>query len=105
MGALSNYRWPGNVRELRNTVEYALVLCSKKSIGKEHLPPKILGSGAESSSRTRGVESNSERDEIIRVLRKTGGNQSKAAEQLGISRVTVWKKIKKYNIQLSSEIH
>jgi two-component system, NtrC family, response regulator HydG len=105
MGALSNYRWPGNVRELRNTVEYALVLCSKKSIGKEHLPPKILGSGSESSSRTRGVESNSERDEIIRVLRKTGGNQSKAAEQLGISRVTVWKKIKKYNIQLSSEIH
>lgn len=105
MGALSNYHWPGNVRELRNTVEYALVLCNKKSIGKQHLPPKILNGGAESSLRTRGLESNLERDEIIRVLRKNGGNQSKAAEQLGVSRVTVWKKIKKYNIQLSSEIH
>ena len=104
LDVLSTYRWPGNVRELRNTVEYALVLCNKKLIGVEHLPPKIVNGDAISMARFTEPKGVSEREELVRLLRKTGGNQSKAAEQLGVSRVTIWKKIKKYGIQLSSDI-
>jgi transcriptional regulator of acetoin/glycerol metabolism len=46
-----------------------------------------------------------EREELLRVLRQTGGNQSEAARKLGISRVTVWKRIKKYHIKSSGVIN
>jgi PAS domain S-box-containing protein len=106
MEALLAYPWPGNVRELRNAIEYAFVLCSGDWIGKEHLPPKIAMVGRRSSA-NHTISSTSwqeERTNLIQTLRRVGGNQSEAARILGVSRVTIWKRIKKYGIDLNSNL-
>ena len=106
MEALYTYSWPGNVRELRNAIEYAFVLCPGNWINKEHLPPKITANGVRSTgSPHRSSESWEEgRKKMIDTLRQVGGNQSEAARILGVSRVTVWKRIKKYAINLETEL-
>ncbi len=105
MERMLNYSWPGNVRELRNAIEYAMVLCIRDLIGVEHLPPKIAVScGQPVSISVNTPSSSGEREKIIRTLKKTYGNQTEAAKLLGISRVTLWKKIKKFEIDLKSEL-
>ena len=106
MEALLSYSWPGNVRELRNAVEYAFVLCSGGWIGKEHLPPKITANGKRTSVHYHqdATSREEERAKLINTLRRVGGNQSEAARLLGVSRVTVWKRIKKYAINLEAEL-
>jgi PAS domain S-box-containing protein len=106
MEALFTYSWPGNVRELRNAIEYAFVLCSGNWIGREHLPPKITTNGQKPAKRMgRSAASwEKERTRLIDTLRQVGGNQSEAARLLGVSRVTVWKRIKKYGVDLESEL-
>ncbi len=99
MQKLLKYDWPGNVRELRNAIEYAFVLCPSGAIDVEHLPPKVTTVGVQPADLERnGREDLSEREELIDALRKTAGNQSQAARILGVSRVTVWKRINKYDI-------
>ncbi len=101
---LSEHHWPGNVRELRNTIEYAFVLCPSGGIGIQHLPPRVTmvtpGIGSRQVSQAGGEE----RVKLIEVLQATGGNQSEAARRLGVSRVTVWKRIKKYGIRIPEDI-
>ncbi len=96
---MSLYAWPGNVRELRNAIEYAFVLCPSGAVGTAHLPSKIVSAGEtvtpECQLNDAGLV---ERSRLIQVLREVGGNQSAAARQLGVSRVTVWKRMKKYGI-------
>ncbi len=98
---LMAYHWPGNVRELINVMEFAFVLCGGDKILPAHLPnlkkprpaarPKVALTGEDV-----------ERDEA-EVLRQTiaaaGGNKAEAARMLGISRVTLWKRLKKYGLQ------
>jgi len=103
MEALLAYPWPGNVRELRNAIEYAFVLCSGDWIGKEHLPPKIATIGKRLSA-NHAIGSMEERTNLIQTLRRVDGNQSEAARILGVSRVTIWKRIKKYGIDLNLEL-
>ena len=101
---LSNYSWPGNVRELRNAIEYAFVLCPSGGIAAHHLPPKIAETEVECLPTSRQIPGNAgQREELINALRKAGGNQSEAARILGVSRVTVWKRIKKFNIKIHEE--
>ncbi|MEX1351996.1 MAG: sigma-54 dependent transcriptional regulator, partial [Desulfobacterales bacterium] len=106
MEALLNYSWPGNVRELRNAIEYASVLCPGGWIGKDHLPPKIiLGNKlAPSNTRSSAAHWQEERERLIHTLRRFGGNQSETARALGLSRVTIWKRIKKYEIDLAADL-
>jgi len=106
MEALLSYSWPGNVRELRNTVEYAFVLCSGKWIGREHLPPKITTNGKRHAVNHHQSSASweEERIKLIDTLRQVGGNQSEAARMMGVSRVTIWKRIKKYGIRLDAEM-
>jgi PAS domain S-box-containing protein len=106
MEALFTYSWPGNVRELRNAIEYAFVLCSGHWIGREHLPPKITTKGKRPSvnHHHNAVSRTEERKKLIQTLRQTGGNQSETARLLGVSRVTVWKRIKKFGIDLEAEL-
>ena len=106
MEALLAYPWPGNVRELRNAIEYAFVLCSGDWIGKEHLPPKIATGGkrAAANHTVGSISREEERTNLIQTLRRVGGNQSEAARILGVSRVTIWKRIKKYGIDLNSDL-
>ncbi len=101
------YTWPGNIRELRNSIEYAFVLARGKSIGPEHLPEKIAAAKSVPPGLVSGIKANdvirvgrSEKERLLDALQKADGNQSRAAEILGVSRITVWKRIKKYGIQL-----
>ena len=106
MESILAYDWPGNVRELRNAIEYASVLCPGGWIDREHLPPKIEGFDQKAASGPQnGPRSwKTERDDLIKVLRQFNGNQSEAARSLGVSRVTIWKRIKKYGINLDSDL-
>ena len=106
MEALTNYSWPGNVRELRNAIEYSFVLCSGHWIGVEHLPPKISAVGKRAPTRPHQSSESweAERDVLVDTLRQVGGNQSEAARILGVSRVTIWKRIKKYGIDLETDL-
>jgi DNA-binding NtrC family response regulator len=90
--AFRRYRWPGNVRELRNVLERAIILHEGTGpIEPAHLPP--LDSA---SSGAGGTLDEVEREHILRVLEASGGNQTKAAKALGISRNTLWEKLKQY---------
>jgi len=104
--ALLTYPWPGNVRELRNAIEYAFVLCPAGWIGLEHLPPKIASPDKSLTTNHRPISASrqQEREKLIDTLRKVGGNQSEAARVLGVSRVTIWKRIKKYGINLVTDV-
>jgi DNA-binding NtrC family response regulator len=105
METLLHYTWPGNVRELRNAIEYAFVLCPQGTIDIEHLPSKISdfnGNPRDPSPTDRTFER--QRDDLIQLLRDVGGNQSEAARRLGVSRVTIWKRIKKYGINVSTDV-
>ena len=106
METLLTYSWPGNVRELRNAIEYAFVLCSGNWINKEHLPPKITANGKKllANQLRKSVSLKEGRKKMIETLHQVGGNQSEAARILGVSRVTVWKRIKKYGIDLKTEL-
>ncbi len=107
MACIERYRWPGNVRELRNAIEHAFVTVEGAEIRAENLPPELRGPaippavpGDERgpSMAGHGDDEEAERSRIVAVLRKTGGRKSAAATLLGMSRVTLWKRIKKYGI-------
>ena len=106
METLFTYPWPGNVRELRNAIEYAFVLCSGNWINKEHLPPKITANSKRplTNHHRSSTSWEEERKKLLDTLRQVGGNQSEAARILGVSRVTIWKRIKKYGIDLETEL-
>ncbi len=105
MEKLAHYDWPGNVRELRNAIEYAFVLCPSGGIDLRHLPPKISENGMACPPPDCVSDQNrQEKEELLKVLRQTQGNQSEAGRILGVSRVTIWKRIKKYGIDVQREI-
>ena len=96
---MTAYAWPGSVRELRNAIDHAFALCSSTYIGIKHLPAAI--------GRTAEIADNADfekRDELICALRQAGGNRSEAARILGISRVTVWKQINRFGIDIPREL-
>jgi DNA-binding NtrC family response regulator len=99
--ALRTYGWPGNVRELENAVHAALSVCNEGPIQVKHLPSRILNStpsveGAPTSSPV--VLDSVERQHIERILHEAGGNRSEAARKLGIDRVTLYRKMKRYRV-------
>jgi two-component system, NtrC family, response regulator HydG len=101
MEKLVIYDWPGNVRELRNAIEYAFVLCPGGEIGINHLPVKIASGITEADKPSRpSPDKTGRKEELIKILKETGGNRSEAAKRLGVSRVTVWKLMKKHNISV-----
>lgn len=91
------YDWPGNVRELVNVVERAVITVAEGFINSQHLPFKEV-----SSSDTEDLSlKEMEKHYIRRALKLTGGNQTEAAELLGIVRKTLREKVKKYDINIS----
>ena len=102
---LTDYGWPGNVRELRNAIEYAFVLCQSGGIGVQHLPHKIVNESIEPQAACNlDPACTQDRAQLIDVLEQAGGNQSKAARMLGVSRVTVWKRMKKWGIDIKQDV-
>jgi len=94
--ALMNYSWPGNVRELRNAVEHGLVTASGREISVDHLPSQVQS--AERLEAALTPEQYAERERLMRVLREAGGNRTRAAALLGTSRVTLWKKMRRFKL-------
>lgn len=100
---MMDYHWPGNVRQLRNAIEHACVTVAGDRISYLDLPPELRdphGTNLADVSSDLSPEERAERDGIIEALRQTGGNRTKAAELLGTSRVTLWKKIGRYAIEV-----
>ena len=101
---MTAYAWPGNVRELRNAIDYAFALCSSNCIEAKHLPAVIGRTASDTPGSTLDKVNLEKRAELIRALRQSGGNRSEAARILGISRVTVWKQINKFGIDIYREL-
>lgn len=97
---LLHHGWPGNVREMRNVLERALLLArGQPQIGAEHLPGEFRArSGPFDRRHTPLTMEEVERMHIDRTLKHHGGNRTRAAQELGISRATLIAKIKRYAI-------
>ena len=112
MKLLMQYDWPGNVRELENCINRALTLGDRERIDEDDLSPALLGGSGISKSRTDEISEGDapstmaleelERLTIQRVFDKVGGDKTKAGELLGISRATLYRKLKRYQIAKNS---
>lgn len=103
MRILMEYTWPGNVRELKSTFEYAFVTCQDSVIQPHHFPRNIY-QGRRSNQIVPKIpfdRHEMKKRRLIEALEKSSGNQSLAAEILGVSRVTVWNQMKRFNVELS----
>jgi len=94
--ALIEYSWPGNVRELQHTIEKAVILCDGGTIGREELMLKTPSHGVFDSSAMTLEEM--ERQMILEALTQHNGNMSSVANQLGVTRQTLYNKIRKYDL-------
>ena len=100
---LMRFSWPGNVRQLRNVMERALVMNrEKKVIGKRDLQLPDEKPGAYPTANELLPLTEVEKRHILARLKHCGGNQSKAARLLGISKITLWRKLKEYGVNPKS---
>lgn len=103
---LMKYPWPGNVRELKSAFEYAFVTCQERLISPHHLPPDILNE--EKSLQDVKAEAPTKQEirkrQLVDALARAKGNQSVAAEILGVSRVTVWNRMKRLGIKYTRQM-
>jgi len=106
MKCLLQYDWPGNVRELENCIERAVALGDRETIDVGDLPPALISTAAlpvgvgeipTSGLSTTDLEA-IERTTIERVFQQVGGDKIRAGKMLGISRATLYRKLKRYNI-------
>ncbi len=110
---LSGYRWPGNVRELENTIRVLLASVSSDTVDVDDLPPTFLApqeaevafspakwQGSDYKKNVQRLIEAFEREFIAFHLRESNGNVSKTAEKIGLSRVALHKKIKRYGIKV-----
>lgn len=100
ISALSQYSFPGNVRELGNIVERTLTLAGSSIIDLKDLPSHVTGGSPVRATvqKLSHVTKEAEKAHIARMLAVTSGNRSKTAELLGISRKSLWEKIRAYNL-------
>ena len=102
MTILENYAFPGNVRELENILERAVALCQGEIIQTRDLPTDLTEMELYSYHKPGGALLNLEeleRDYIHHILQHTGGVRTRAAEILGIDRASLWRKMKKYDLE------
>jgi len=93
-----NYSWPGNVRELENMIEHGVILSKSHAVTMAELPQDIIHPTPTQEKTIEAVT----RNHILNVLEETKGNISKAANILGIRRMTLYNKLKKYNYTVNN---
>ncbi|HRR33866.1 MAG TPA: sigma-54 dependent transcriptional regulator [Kiritimatiellia bacterium] len=106
LNLLEAYSWPGNVRELRNTIEKMVVLSRSERLSARDVPQNIrdavkgnVGVSFRMPMLASGSLAETERRKIMAVLEKNGGNRTRAAEELGISRRTLHRKLREYSAE------
>ena len=94
------YPWPGNLREIKRAFEFEFVSCQENLIQPHHLPPNLYKESNPPDIPTKAFDNLEDlrRHELVKALVESGGNQSEAAKLLGVSRVTVWKRMKRFGI-------
>jgi transcriptional regulator of acetoin/glycerol metabolism len=92
MERLRRYPWPGNVRELKSAIDFGVIRCRGTEILPEDLPPEVAGEMA-----TPEPAGDSER--LLEALRQCGGNRTRAAELLGISRATFYRRLRELGLE------
>lgn len=99
LAALMRHRWPGNVRELKNAIEAGLVTVAGDRLNLLDLPREVRNGDAASALGANlelpSAAASAEDENLLRALAETGGNRTLAAKRLGISRVTLWKRLRK----------
>ena len=93
-----NYSWPGNVRELENMVEHGVILSKENAVTMAELPQDIIHPTIQKEKTIEAVT----KHHILNVLEETKGNISKAANILGIRRMTLYNKLKKYDLTVNN---
>jgi PAS domain S-box-containing protein len=102
--ALCAYPWPGNVRELQNALEYAALQAGEGDVRLAHLPPEIRAAPPPPARGLRVVDDGAadargrEREALVEALERAGWNRTRAAQSLGVSRVTLWKRMKRHGL-------
>jgi DNA-binding NtrC family response regulator len=104
LDAIVKYNWPGNVRELENMMERLMILSAGEEIGLDDLPSEIVspsldGKALDLKSATADSRTRTEKQLIVDALERTGGNRTKAARILGISRRTLQHRLNDYGLQ------
>jgi two-component system, NtrC family, response regulator AtoC len=102
LAALMNFSWPGNVRELRTAIEHAVVLCRSDRIALRDLPPSVRGGAAGDLKLPPGkalTVKEAEKQLIVRGLKETDGNRTRAAQKIGMSRRTFHRKLHEYHLE------
>ncbi len=109
---LLSYHWPGNVRELENTLKRGGALCHGNQIESEDIvfiagaksaPIEVPGESASTLIIKGGLLDNEQRTLILKTLTRNRWNFTRTAEELGIGRTTLWRKVKKYNLARAVE--
>ncbi len=104
MRLLRNYEWPGNVRQLFAVLEHAMILASGGRIEAQHLPEEVRRTARVSiDSRYRAPADEDERATILAALEASDGVVGRAAEQLGMGRTTLWRKLRQFGITSSDD--
>ena len=101
LDALESYSWPGNVRELKNIIERLVVLSSNGELNMSLLPDEIASttSRPDEAGELKRLKKEQEQEVIAQTIRKTNGNVAEAAEMLGISARSLYRKLNEYNIK------
>jgi len=104
MNILLKHDYPGNIRELENIIEYGFVVCHGSIIQIEHLPVEMYENDSVNNSEFNdaAIEAISEKNQLISVLKKNAGNINRTSDELGIHRTTLWRKLKRFNIDPKS---
>ncbi len=99
MAALINHPWPGNVRELENRLKRAVVMAERKSITPENLELEQAGVSGKEATTIKGSRENREKKLVILAMERAQGNISRAADELGISRPTLYQLLARYGLK------
>lgn len=103
MRLMRSYAWPGNVRELFSVVESATIRAGGPRIEAQHLPaairdPEGTGGPASAEERYKAADPESEREAIVAALKEADGSRSRAADLLGMSRTTLWRRMREFGL-------